>query len=233
MRIAIIGAGIAGNAAALGLSSRHDRILDFPAENFVAFFDNHRLLQLDRPAWRTVKGGSRHYVEKLTSTGLCGNVGRAKAWRSRRPRQSRAKRKLRSGGGRGAQRPGAGHVGRRRRDRARRSRQHWLCHQPYLSAPRRQADAATPASPGILEFPEMASQPCGWKRRSRDVSDEYSAGTYSADHPSSPPLLLLRRSSLVKSRDGAIAGLRRVDGYGFHEDGLRSGGHGGGVESAS
>jgi uncharacterized protein len=42
-------------------------ILDFPAENFVAFFSNHRLLQYDRPVWRTVKGGSQRYVEKLTA----------------------------------------------------------------------------------------------------------------------------------------------------------------------
>ena len=42
-------------------------LLDFPAENFVAFFSNHRLLQYDRPVWRTVKGGSRRYVEKLTA----------------------------------------------------------------------------------------------------------------------------------------------------------------------
>ena len=44
-----------------------DRMLEFPAENFVAFFDNHRLLHHDRPVWRTVKGGSRMYVEKLTA----------------------------------------------------------------------------------------------------------------------------------------------------------------------
>lgn len=43
------------------------QMLDFPAENFVAFFNNHRLLHYDRPVWRTVKGGSRNYVEKLTS----------------------------------------------------------------------------------------------------------------------------------------------------------------------
>jgi uncharacterized protein len=42
-------------------------MLNFPAENFVAFFSNHRLLQYDRPVWRTVKGGSQCYVEKLTS----------------------------------------------------------------------------------------------------------------------------------------------------------------------
>ncbi len=43
-------------------------MLDFPAENFVAFFNNHRLLHYDRPVWRTVKGGSRCYVEKMIST---------------------------------------------------------------------------------------------------------------------------------------------------------------------
>lgn len=41
------------------------KIMDFPAENFVAFFANHRLLQYDRPVWRTVKNGSARYVEKL------------------------------------------------------------------------------------------------------------------------------------------------------------------------
>jgi uncharacterized protein len=43
-------------------------MLSFPAENFVAFFNNHRLLHHDRPVWRTVKGGSNRYVEKLTAT---------------------------------------------------------------------------------------------------------------------------------------------------------------------
>jgi predicted NAD/FAD-binding protein len=43
-------------------------MLDFPAENFVAFFKNHRLLQYDRPVWCTVKGGSRRYVEKMISS---------------------------------------------------------------------------------------------------------------------------------------------------------------------
>ncbi len=47
-------------------SAPANRITDFPAENFVGFFDNHRLLQYDRPVWRTVKGGSQRYVEKLT-----------------------------------------------------------------------------------------------------------------------------------------------------------------------
>ncbi len=40
----------------------------FPARHFVRFFANHGLLQLsDRPAWRTVKGGSRTYVAKMVA----------------------------------------------------------------------------------------------------------------------------------------------------------------------
>jgi predicted NAD/FAD-binding protein len=41
--------------------------LAFPARSFMAFFNNHKLLQWDRPRWRTVKGGSRHYVSKLAA----------------------------------------------------------------------------------------------------------------------------------------------------------------------
>lgn len=40
---------------------------DFPAAAFVRFQHNHGLLQLSgRPIWRTVTGGSRTYVDKLT-----------------------------------------------------------------------------------------------------------------------------------------------------------------------
>jgi predicted NAD/FAD-binding protein len=41
-------------------------LLDYPAEAFVRFCDNHGLLNLgSRPKWRSVVGGSRTYVEKL------------------------------------------------------------------------------------------------------------------------------------------------------------------------
>ncbi len=41
-------------------------MLAFPAKSFVQFFHNHGLLELlDRPRWRTVSGGSRHYVQRL------------------------------------------------------------------------------------------------------------------------------------------------------------------------
>jgi uncharacterized protein len=38
----------------------------YPAAAFIRFCDNHGLLKLvKRPTWRAVRGGSRHYVEKL------------------------------------------------------------------------------------------------------------------------------------------------------------------------
>jgi len=43
------------------------RMLEFPAESLVRFLDNHRLIhkKAERPKWRTVKNGSRQYVDKL------------------------------------------------------------------------------------------------------------------------------------------------------------------------
>ncbi len=52
-------------AAAIWSSTVQD-ILDFPAENFLAFCLNHRLLQIEnRPKWKTVLGGSREYVKAM------------------------------------------------------------------------------------------------------------------------------------------------------------------------
>jgi predicted NAD/FAD-binding protein len=46
-------------------SASESGMRDFPAESFIRFFDNHRLMQMNRPMWRTVKGGSREYVRAL------------------------------------------------------------------------------------------------------------------------------------------------------------------------
>lgn len=47
-------------------SCPRDQMLAFPLATFVRFCHNHGLLQIsDRPQWRTVKGGSARYVEKL------------------------------------------------------------------------------------------------------------------------------------------------------------------------
>jgi uncharacterized protein len=70
------------DANAYGAAFRHDHllpmaasiwsapakaILNYPAASFIRFHDSHGLLRLrDRPPWRTVLGGSRAYVERLT-----------------------------------------------------------------------------------------------------------------------------------------------------------------------
>ncbi|MDF1609866.1 FAD-dependent oxidoreductase [Hoeflea sp. YIM 152468] len=41
------------------------QMLKFPATHFVNFFENHRLINIERPVWRTVTGGSRTYLDKL------------------------------------------------------------------------------------------------------------------------------------------------------------------------
>lgn len=43
------------------------KMLAFPALSFIQFFENHRLLELEPPTWRTVSGGSRNYHQKLLS----------------------------------------------------------------------------------------------------------------------------------------------------------------------
>jgi uncharacterized protein len=43
-----------------------EQMLAFPLSTFVNFCHNHGLLQIsDRPQWHTVKGGAKHYVDKL------------------------------------------------------------------------------------------------------------------------------------------------------------------------
>jgi predicted NAD/FAD-binding protein len=43
-------------------------MLAYPAQSFLRFFDNHRLLHINRPIWRTVTGGSRAYVRAIAAS---------------------------------------------------------------------------------------------------------------------------------------------------------------------
>lgn len=50
-------------------STNAQDMLDYPLAAFVRFFESHGLLKLsDRPQWRTVDGGSREYVKRLTAS---------------------------------------------------------------------------------------------------------------------------------------------------------------------
>ena len=55
-------------AAAIWSTPTH-KIPEYPAAAFIRFCENHGLLKfVSRPQWRTVEGGSREYVRKLTES---------------------------------------------------------------------------------------------------------------------------------------------------------------------
>ena len=54
------------------------KMLDYPAAAFVSFFENHRLIHNERPAWRTVTGGSRSYLRETAASRSAGASGLAR-----------------------------------------------------------------------------------------------------------------------------------------------------------
>ncbi len=52
-------------------SSHPGHMLEYPAKAFIQFFENHQLLRFGtRDKWRSVRGGSRRYVERILTTGI-------------------------------------------------------------------------------------------------------------------------------------------------------------------
>jgi predicted NAD/FAD-binding protein len=52
-------------------SSHPEQMLDYPAKAFIRFFENHQLLNLGaREKWRSIRGGSQRYVERITASGM-------------------------------------------------------------------------------------------------------------------------------------------------------------------
>ena len=50
-------------------STSTEQMLDFPIKYFARFFENHGLLNVaNRPQWYTIPGGSKEYVKKLSSS---------------------------------------------------------------------------------------------------------------------------------------------------------------------
>jgi predicted NAD/FAD-binding protein len=65
-------------------STPSDQMLDYPAQTFLRFADNHGLLHITgKPLWRTVPGGARRYVDAMAKT-VTGEVHTSNAARSLR-----------------------------------------------------------------------------------------------------------------------------------------------------
>jgi len=48
-------------------SAEPEKMMEFPVDSFLRFFNNHGLLNIkDRPQWRTITGGSREYVKAIS-----------------------------------------------------------------------------------------------------------------------------------------------------------------------
>jgi len=55
-------------------SSTEAEVSDYPAEAFIRFFSNHRLVHVKRVRWHTVKAGSRNYVAKIADDLIAAGV---------------------------------------------------------------------------------------------------------------------------------------------------------------
>ncbi len=63
-------------------SSHPQQMLAYPARGFIRFFQNHGLLNYyDRPAWRTVTGGSCNYVNRILADSAVTRIGDVKVER--------------------------------------------------------------------------------------------------------------------------------------------------------
>ncbi|HEY5363419.1 MAG TPA: FAD-dependent oxidoreductase [Aestuariivirga sp.] len=52
-------------------SSQPGHMLDYPAKAFIRFFENHQLLRFgSRDKWRSIRGGSHRYVERIVASGM-------------------------------------------------------------------------------------------------------------------------------------------------------------------
>ena len=110
-------------------SADPDQMWSFPARFLAEFFDHHGMLGFrGRPQWRTVRGGSRRYVEALLArfggrsgwARRCARITRGRRPRARAPGRGRG-RAVRRGRARDAFRPGA---------RAARGREHARARDP-------------------------------------------------------------------------------------------------------
>lgn len=225
--------------------------LAFPARSFLAFFLNHRLLQWDRPRWRTVRGGSGTYVRNLV-TRLAGAV-----------RTGTAAISVRRAGGRVLVEDSAGAI-------AHYDAVIFATHAPTTLSLLRDADAETRDVLGAFRvsrnkvvvhrdralMPQRRQAWASWNllRRTgsakaavtywmnelqslpqacplfvtlnpdRAIRDDLVFASFEYDHPifDAPAIAAQARLEDIQGR-GNVFFAGAWTGYGFHEDGLRSG----------
>ena len=226
--------------------------MDYPARYLFRFLEHHGMLTVgDSPQWMTVVGGSRTYVDALAERLPAVRSGdpvtsvlrapdgvevRTRSGRTRhlRPHRPGAARRRRA---RPPRRPDAGREGGARRVP--------LLAERDRAAPRRLPDAAGPPRALVVELPRrhrpgagrgrhlLDEPPPGPARRRAVLRDAqrhrpHRPGQCRRDHAVPAPALRPRRRARTAppgrahhARRTAFAGA--YQGWGFHEDGCRSG----------
>ena len=176
-------------------SSPTAKMLEFPAENFIQFFDNHRLIYSKPHPWRTVTGGSRNYLHKLLQP-LGDRVHLGCGVRSLRREDGRVIITDTQGVTKvfdkviiaAPQQPGAGDAIGPDTSRARASVGSALSCQSRHSSPGYRIDAEAPEGLGIVELSAL-DQTLRIARRCRQLLDEPPSGdrdaTPAVRHPQS------------------------------------------------
>ena len=225
----------------------------FPASFMAEFFANHGMYSLrDRPAWRTVSGGSIRYVEAIAAPWRHRVRLRAPVRRIERlPGRVRIEadgcetEEFDRGRDRGPLRPGAGDARRPERGRARAARRDPVPAQRGRPPHRRLADAAAPQPPGRAGTSTSPSGRHGgstvtyWMNNLQRLSvDREYMVTLNRSEAIDPAKVLHGSSTTTpiytaegvaaQARKAEISGVRGTHycgaywGWGFHEDGVLS-----------
>ena len=226
----------------------------YPARSLFTFLDHHGALSVTgSPAWRTVVGGSRSYVERaakeLTATELSTPVRgvRRSRDRHRHPGRCRCRPFLRRRGGRDPRRRRARSPRRTDGARAGRARRVLVVGQRDGVAHRRIGPASAPAGAGVVELPARPLR-VGGRRGARQLRHEPApatrrarSSTWSPSIPATgstatvcspacatrtrctPRRRSRRRASLPALSTDRLAFAGAYHGWGFHEDGCLSG----------
>jgi len=226
---------------------------NFPLETFVRFFKNHGFLHIRNPfEWQVIRGGSRRYVEKMTQ-GFADRIRTDTPATGIQRFNDRVEVTDRSGASASfdyvilamhsdqalavlkdptpAERDILGAIPYRENDTVLHTdsgilperRSIWSSWN-YLITKEKQNRASLTYDMNILQNLKASKEFCVTLNRTEAIDPERIKGRFAYDHPQFTP-----RSPEVQLRHSEISGMNRTHycgaywGYGFHEDGVKSG----------
>jgi predicted NAD/FAD-binding protein len=234
-------------------STDPERFEEFPLETFVRFFKNHGFLHIRNPfEWRVIRGGSKKYVEKMTH-GFAGRIRTDTPVTDVQRFADRVEVSDRSGAKANfdhvilavhsdqalamlkdptpAEREILGAIPYRENDTVLHidprilPKRSWIWSSwNYLITREEQNRGSLTYDMNILQSLNASQEFCVTLNRTEAIDPALIKGRFTYHHPQFTP-----RAPEVQLRHGEISGLNRTHycgaywGYGFHEDGVKSG----------